>query len=196
MPFTAKGESRRQSIIEGAARHLRSEEPGGVTLDDIRAVTRTSKSQIFHYFPGGKAELFLEVARYEADRVLEDQQPHLDRLDSWEAWDRWRDAVIARYRAQGTTCPLAVLMGHVGDTPGAPEVTSVLLLRWQSRLERGIRAMQDAGQVRESLDARQAAGAMVAAIQGGVAALRVTGSTDLLVAALDTQLDHLRGTDG
>ncbi|GGM06382.1 hypothetical protein GCM10010129_57710 [Streptomyces fumigatiscleroticus] len=49
----------------------------GTTLDDIRARTATSKSQIFHYFPGGKEELLLAVAAREAERVLEDQEPHL-----------------------------------------------------------------------------------------------------------------------
>ncbi|MFC7624159.1 hypothetical protein [Microlunatus sp. GCM10028923] len=46
-------------------------------------MTRTSKGQLFHYFPGGKEELLLAVARHEADRVLDDQQPHLGDLTSW-----------------------------------------------------------------------------------------------------------------
>ena len=61
--LTAKGQATRERIIEGAAAYLASDEPGEVTLDDIRAITGTSKSQIFHYFPGGKEELLLEVAR-------------------------------------------------------------------------------------------------------------------------------------
>ncbi|HEY9393189.1 MAG TPA: TetR/AcrR family transcriptional regulator, partial [Nocardioides sp.] len=86
---------RRAQIIEGTAAHLRTQDPGGITLEDIRAVTRTSNSQIFHYFPGGKEELFLEVARYEADQVIEDQQPYLSALDTWADWERWRETVLA-----------------------------------------------------------------------------------------------------
>ncbi|GGJ62943.1 hypothetical protein [Streptomyces brasiliensis] len=85
-------------------------------------MTRTSKSQLFHHFPGGKEELFLEVARFEADLVLEDPQPYLGALDSWAAWGRWRKAVIARYKAQGPHCPLASLMTQVSSIPGAAEV--------------------------------------------------------------------------
>ena len=92
MALTAKGRATRQRIIEGAAQYLLSDDPGEVTLDDIRAITGTSKSQIFHYFPAGKEELLLEVARYESRRVLDDQQPHLGSLTSWAAWSRWRDA--------------------------------------------------------------------------------------------------------
>ncbi|MCR3753927.1 TetR/AcrR family transcriptional regulator [Lentzea californiensis] len=193
MALTTKGRATRQRIIEGAAAYLRSDEPAGVTLDDIRAITGTSKSQIFHYFPDGKEQLFLAVARHEADRVLDDQQPHLGALTSWAAWERWRDSVIARYRAQGRHCPLGTLMGQVGSTPGAHEVVSTLLSQWQAHVCKGIGAMQAAGLVREALDADRVAAAFIAGIQGGVQVLMSTGHVGHLEAVLDTLLDHLRG---
>lgn len=194
MAITAKGRATRQRIIEGAAAHLHSAEPGGVTLDDVRALTGTSKGQLFHYFPGGKEELLLAVARYEADRVLDDQQPHLGALTSWAAWDRWRDAVIARYRAQGTNCPLGALMGQVGSTPGAAEVVHTLLTQWQRYVRDGIVAMQGSGRIRPGLDPDRTAAAFIAGIQGGVQVLRSTGCTDHLEAVLAVLLDHLRTT--
>ncbi|MEV0406132.1 TetR/AcrR family transcriptional regulator [Actinoallomurus sp. NPDC050550] len=193
MALTARGRATRQRIIEGAAAYLRSDDPAGVTLDDIRAITGTSKSQIFHYFPNGKEELLLSVARYEADRVLDDQQPHLGALSSWSAWKRWRDSVVARYRAQGRNCPLGALMGQVGSTPGAAEVVTTLLAQWHTHVERGITDMQAAGLVRGGLDAERVAAAFIAGIQGGVQVLRSTGSTEHLEATLDTLIDHLRG---
>ena len=192
MGLTAKGLATRQRIIEGAAAYLRGSDPGVATLDDIRDVTRTSKSQLFHYFPGGKEELFLAVARFEADRVLADQQPHLGALDSWAAWDRWRTAVVARYRAQGQHCPLAALMSQVGSVPGAGEVASVLLESWTAEVERGVRTMQATGQVGAHLDPRRTAGAFIAGIQGGVTVLRTTGRTDHLEAILTILIDYLR----
>ncbi|MFD0547667.1 TetR/AcrR family transcriptional regulator [Streptomyces mexicanus] len=163
-----------------------------MTLDDIREVTRTSKSQLFHYFPGGKDELFLEVARLEADRVLDDQQPYLGALDSWAAWERWRKAVIARYRAQGAHCPLASLMSQVGNVPGAAEVSTALLRRWQDYVERGIVTMQDRGDVSAQIDARRAAGAFIAGIQGGVVILRTTGRTEHLEHVFTVLVSYLR----
>jgi AcrR family transcriptional regulator len=94
--LTPKGQATRARIVEGAAEVVRELGVGMATLDDIRARTGTSKSQLFHYFPGGKDALLLAVARYEAGRVLDDQQPHLGRLDSWDAWHAWRDAVVDR----------------------------------------------------------------------------------------------------
>ena len=193
MALTSKGRATRQRIIEGAAVYLRSDEPGEVTLDDIRALTGTSKGQIFHYFPGGKEELLLEVARHESERVLADQQPHLGALTSWAAWDRWRDSVVARYRAQGRNCPLGSLIAQVGGTPGAADVVASLLERWREHIRQGIAGMQRAGLVRAGLDADQVSAAFVAGIAGGVSVLRSTGSTAHLEAAMDTLIDYLRG---
>ena len=103
------------------------------------ARTGTSKSQLFHYFPGGKDQLLLAVAEQEAARVLSDQQPHLSQLTSWAAWQRWRDVVVERYRRQGQQCPLSTVMSEIGRTPGAQAVTSTLIDRWRAR-DRGRRA--------------------------------------------------------
>src|SRR3981189_1081797 len=104
--LTRKGQATRARIVEGAAEVLREKGVAFATLDDIRARTATSKSQLFHYFPEGKDQLLLAVAQYEADRGVDDQQPYLGCLDSWDAWYGWRDAVVARYEAQGDQCPL------------------------------------------------------------------------------------------
>src|ERR1700730_5309504 len=152
MALTAKGRATRERIVEGAAEYLRGVDPGEVTLDDIRAITGTSKSQIFHYFPAGKEELLLAVARHESQRVLDDQQPHLGSLTSWAAWQRWRDGVVAPYPAQGRNCPLGALMAQVGSTPGAAEVVTTLLAQWQAHVGEGIAVMQAAGLGRPERD--------------------------------------------
>lgn len=192
MKLTPKGLATRQRIMEGAAEYLRGADPGAVTLDDVRAVTRTSKGQLFHYFPDGKEQLLLAVAQHEADRVLSDQEPHLSSLDTWESWSAWRDAVLARYRAQGPLCPLGALMDQVSSTPGAAEVVTELLGQWQERVRRGVVVMQDKGEVSTDLDPDRVAAAFVAGIQGGVQVLRTTGSTVPLEAVLDLLIDHLR----
>ncbi|HEY9290909.1 MAG TPA: TetR/AcrR family transcriptional regulator [Microlunatus sp.] len=190
--LTPKGEATRQRIIVGASEHLRDFGVAATTLDDVLARTRTSKSQLFHYFPGGREDLLLAVARYEADRVLTDQDPYLSHLTSWAAWERWKDAVVTRYRVQGTNCPLAALMTQVRQTPGAEQVTMTLLAQWEDKLADGVVTMQRAGKIRDGLDPRQTAQAIIAAIQGGVAVLMSTGRSDHLEAALDLTLSHLR----
>ncbi|WP_344671511.1 TetR/AcrR family transcriptional regulator [Catenulispora yoronensis] len=152
------------------------------------------KGQLFHYFPGGKEELLLAVARHEAERVITDQQPHLGALTSWAAWLRWRNALIARYRAQGPSCPLGTLMDQVGTTPGAAEVATALLDRWQGMIRAGIGAIQADGLVDPRLDADRAAAAFLAGTQGGVLILRSTGESTHLEAAVDLLIDHLKAS--
>ncbi|NUT48498.1 MAG: helix-turn-helix transcriptional regulator [Saccharothrix sp.] len=175
------------------AAEIRERGIGSVTLDDVGRRSGTGKSQLFHYFPEGKEQLLLAVARWEADRVIEDQQPHLGRLTSWEAWDRWRDVVVERYRAQGVHCPLGVLLTEVGaHTPAAREVTRELLRQWQHHVQVGVERMRDEGRIAAGVDPERAAGALIAAIQGGVTILMATGSPAHLEAALNLCLDYLR----
>lgn len=191
--LTAKGRATRQRIVEGAAAEIRARGATVTTLDDVRARTRTSKSQLFHYFPGGKEQLLLAVAEHEARLVLSDQQPHLSALTSWAAWQRWRDVVVDRYRRQGQHCPLAVLMSEIGrTTPGAQAVTAALLRRWHDDIAVGVRQMQREEKIAAAIDPDRAAAALLAGIQGGVAILLATGDLAYLEAALDTGIQSLR----
>jgi AcrR family transcriptional regulator len=191
--LTAKGRATRQRIIEGAAAEIRERGVTVATLDDIRERTRTSKSQLFHYFPDGKEQLLLAVAEYEAQMVLDDQQPYLGELTSWAAWQRWRDAVVDRYRGQGQHCPLAVLMSEIGrTTPGAQAVTAALMRKWVDDITAGVRDMQRQGKIAAGTDAKRVAAALLAGIQGGVGVMLATGDLSYLEAALDVGIEALR----
>ncbi|MEU1470047.1 TetR family transcriptional regulator [Streptomyces sp. NPDC005761] len=193
MPLTPKGAATKQRIVEGAATAIRRQGVFALTLDDVLAATATSKSQLFHYFPGGKDELMLAVARHEADRVIGDQQPELGALTSWAAWQSWRDKVVARYREQGRECPLDIAVSQIGSaTAGAQSVAVGLLDHWQAELAAGIRHMQSIGEVDADRDADRAAAALLAGIQGGVVILLSTGRLGHLEAALDQGIADLR----
>ncbi|GGP36682.1 MULTISPECIES: TetR/AcrR family transcriptional regulator [Streptomyces] len=193
MSLTRKGAATRQRIIEGAAEEIRDQGVFSLRLEDVMGRTATSKSQLFHYFPGGKDELLLAVARYEAARVIDDQQPELGALTGWDAWWQWRDKVVARYRAQGENCPLHAAMSQLGTaTDAARAVARELLGHWQEQLAAGIRHMQDAGEIAAALDADREAAALLAGVQGGVMILLTTGGIEHLEAALDRGIAHLR----
>ncbi|MGK3208849.1 TetR/AcrR family transcriptional regulator [Amycolatopsis sp. MEPSY49] len=195
--LTKKGAATRLRIVDAAAAEIRERGVNATTLDDVCRRSGTGKSQLFHYFPEGREQLLLAVARREADRVLEDQQPHLDGLTTWPAWRSWRDAVVERYRRQGVHCPLGVLITELGrHTPAAQEVTRELLAQWEARVRAGIEAMRDRGDVRPEVDPEATAMAIIAAIQGGVTILMSTGSARHLESALDLCLTHLRSPGG
>ncbi|MFI5694435.1 TetR/AcrR family transcriptional regulator [Kribbella sp. NPDC051586] len=195
--LTAKGAATRDRIVMAAAAEIRERGITAVKLDDIGRRSRTGKSQLFHYFPEGKEQLLLAVAEREAERVLEDQEPHLGRLTSWDAWAEWRDVVVEKYRRQGVHCPLGVLITEIGrHTPAAQAVTGKLLAQWQHRLEGGIEEMRAAGEIRADVDPARAAAALIAAIQGGVVILMSSGSSTHLEYALDLCLDYLQLSTG
>jgi AcrR family transcriptional regulator len=190
--LTAKGAATRDRIVTAAAAEIRERGVSAVRLDDIGRRSRTGKSQLFHYFPDGKEQLLLAVAEREAERVLEDQEPQLGQLTSWNAWHEWRDVVVEKYRRQGVNCPLGVLITEIGrHTPAAQAVTGRLLEQWQQRIVAGITDMKAAGEIRAEVDPARASAAVIAAIQGGVTILLASGSSTHLEYALDLCLDYL-----
>jgi AcrR family transcriptional regulator len=193
--LTEKGLATRRRIIEGAVSQVRTRGVAATTLDDIRNATSTSKSQLFHYFPNGKSQLLLSVARWEADLVLSDQQPYLDELTSWRAWRSWRDAVVQRYTEQGQSCPLSTLISQIGSSePETRDIVVGLLSSWQGKLADGIRHMRAQGEVGADVDADRSAAALLAGLQGGVVVMLATGSASTLEIALDNAIEQLRAS--
>ena len=190
MVLTPRGTATLNRIIEGAVLEIRERGLRDLTLDDIRRRSSTSKSQLFHYFPGGREELLLAVASHESARVLLDQQPFLDHLTTPSSWRAWRDAVVDRYRLQGVHCPLGMLITEIGRTsPAARAITADLLEVWEARLREGIAATQNASGGPGAVDPSRGAATLVSAIQGGVVILMSTGSSIHLETSLTTLLD-------
>ena len=140
--LTARGAATRGRIVEGAAELIRERGIAAVAMDDIRAATSTSKSQLFHYFPGGRTDLLAAVAQHEADRVIDDQRPEIEDLGSGESWRAWQAVVVERYTRQGEHCPLAALTSELGkSSPEARAIVRDLMDRWQALLAAGVRVL-------------------------------------------------------
>jgi AcrR family transcriptional regulator len=188
-PLTAKGTATRGRIVVAAAELIRANGVESTGLDAVLAATATSKGQLFHYFPAGRADLLFAVAEHEAAQVIADQQPQLDQLGSPGSWKAWRDVVVARYRAQGARCPISALTSQLrlSDERIGPLV-SALLEDWHARITAGLRR---AGlPTRGHSSARRLAGVILAAIQGGVSLLIATGDIRYLESSLDAALQH------
>ncbi|GAA4225948.1 TetR/AcrR family transcriptional regulator [Streptosporangium album] len=191
--LTRKGAATRARIVGAAAELIAANGAAQTCLDGIRAATSTSKSQLFHYFPEGKAQLLLAVAHMQADQVLQDQRPLLEKLDSWEAWEEWRRLILDIYTAKIEYCPLTALTSHFPkNDPAIRALISDFFERWQAYLAQGIGLMQARGDLDATADSRRLAMAILAAVQGGVAMGQATGSLQALEVALDVALEHLR----
>ncbi|MFF4836427.1 TetR/AcrR family transcriptional regulator [Streptomyces sp. NPDC001315] len=186
--MTAKGLATRQRIVASTALLIREKGAADTTLDDVRAVTSTSKSQLFHYFPNGRTDLLVAVAQHEADQVLEAQRPFLDDLTTWDAWQKWSRAVLDHYTELGQRCPLGSLTSELGKSSSeARAVVSALFETWEAALVRGAAALGHEGD--SAVDRGRS---ILAAVQGGVVLLQTTGDTDYLRAAVATAIEPLR----
>jgi AcrR family transcriptional regulator len=195
-PLTPKGAATRERIVRAAADLVLERGAQGTSLDDIRAATATSKSQVFHYFPGGKGDLVSAIGALQAERVLDAQRPHLDELDTWASWARWRDAVLAHYGSQTHWgCPIGALTAEVvrSEPARAPEVVAHME-RWRSYLEAGVTRMIQSRRLRADADPRALSLAVFAALQGGLTLSAMTESIEPLQAALDGAIATLRAS--
>jgi AcrR family transcriptional regulator len=192
--LTERGRQTRQRIIEETGHQILAGGIGGTTLDGVRAATLTSKSQLFHYFPGGKNELVREVAAWEGGQLLAAQLPWLDDLSTWESWHAWRDALVEYYLGLGRwACPIGSLAWEAAATD--PELAAFVaqsMTLWRGKLADGIHRMQDGGHVSTAVDPDRLAAAILAAVQGGLMLSQPERSSWPLEAALDSLLDVLR----
>jgi AcrR family transcriptional regulator len=192
--LTKRGQETRQRIIEATGQQILAAGIGGTTLDGVRAATLTSKSQLFHYFPRGKAELVREVAAWEGEQLLAAQLPWLDDLSTWESWHAWRDALVAYYLGLGRwACPIGSLAWEAAATD--PELATYVaraMVLWRGKLADGIRRLEAAGHLQGDVDADRMAAAILAAVQGGLMLSQPERSSWPLEAALDSLLDVLR----
>lgn len=193
MKLTPKGAATRARIVAAATDLVLERGVGGTSLDDIRAGTATSKSQLFHYFPGGKSELVGAIAAFQMERVLDAQRPWLDELDSWPAWQSWRDAVVDYYGSQThLCCSISAMVNELtfADPARAAEVAQHAE-RWCEYLAAGLRRMHAQGLLRPESDPERLAMSAFASLQGGLSMMQAKDSIDPLAAALDGALAAL-----
>jgi AcrR family transcriptional regulator len=196
--ITARGRATRQRIIEATGEHILASGIGGTTLDTVRAATLTSKSQLFHYFPGGKDELVREVAAWEGRQLLEAQEPEIHDLGSWASWERWRTRLVDYYIGRGRwACPIGSLATQAAMTDSELESAIAESMRaWRAALAAGVRKMQRTGNVDGAAEPDTIATVILAAIQGGLILSQPERSAWPLEAALDNALAplHLAST--
>ncbi len=168
--LTARGRATRDRIVAAAASLIYERGVAGTSLDDVRAVTATSKSQLYHYF-ADKSALVRAVIELQVEQVLKAQQPELDSADSVAGLRRWGDRVISLNGQDARGCPLGRLASELADSdPAARAALTAGFARWQGRLAAGLEAMREHGALDPDADPQALALGLLAAVQGGAAA--------------------------
>lgn len=193
-PSTRRGAATRERILDAAANLMFTHGVSGTSLDDVRVVTGTSKSQLYHYFRD-KEDLVRAVIERQTEQVLDAQRPELDCLDSFAALARWRERVIGLQRANNCVggCPVGSLASELADSSeGAREELAASFARWEGYLAAAFSVMRDRGKLRSSVSPQDLATAVISALEGGVLLTQTSRSTRPLEIALDMALAHVR----
>lgn len=192
--LTARGAATKRRLVEGAALLMREQGAAETNLDQVLHATSTSKSQLFHYFPDGRAGLLVAVTGYESEQVMEAQRPYIDDLSSLDSWRAWRDAVVEHYVALGERCPMGALTATLGNSSAeSRRIVSDLYDQWEGALMAGIQRLIVGGAISGDVPVRDTARSILTAIQGGVVMLRATGRVSYLGTGLDAALAPILG---
>jgi AcrR family transcriptional regulator len=192
--LTARGAATRARILRAATELMHFKGVGSVTLDEVRAASGTSKSQLYHHF-SDKDALVHEVVAMQARQVLERQGELLRRVNSFRGLQRWRDAVLQRNRLRSGAygCELGSLANELSDQDEDARVALEGYFRtWEGLLVDGLERMRRNGTLRPDADPVKLATGLMAALQGGYLLAQTARDTAPMAIALDMALAHVR----
>ena len=192
--LTPKGRATRERILTLTAGLMFTNGVAGTTTEHVQRAGGISPSQIYHYF-GDKKSLIRAVIAFQTEAVLDTQRPLLSRLDSFEALEAWRDAIIDLQRSRRCAggCPIGSLASELADhDPEARADLAAGFSRWHAAIRDGLAAMRDRGELRAGADPESLALATLTALQGGLLMTQVRHDTVALRTVLDAMIDRIR----
>ena len=155
--------------------------------------SRTSRSQIYHYFED-KDALIAAVVQSQSQAVLDFQSASLSKVDSLQGLRQWRDRLVEHNRRNRSIggCPMGSLAGELAERS---EPTRTLLDRsfreWESHIATALETMQERRILSRRAAPRDLAVALVSALQGGLLLAQTSRSSRPLELALDMAIDHI-----
>jgi TetR/AcrR family transcriptional regulator, transcriptional repressor for nem operon len=192
--LTARGAATRDRILQAAADLMYVKGVNATTLDDIRAATGTSKSQLYRYFPD-KDALVHAVIALRGEEVIGRETQRLGRLSSFSGLTRWRNALIQVNSLQNGAygCALGSMASELADQDEqARSALAALFTTWENLIADGLRRMQAKGTLRPDADPGRLAVGMMAALQGGYLLACTAHDVQPMEIALDLALEHVK----
>lgn len=192
--LTERGRATRGRILRAAADMMYVKGVSSTTLDEIRAASGTSKSQLYRHYPD-KDALVRDVVALQAAELLERQHQQLQRLNSLRGLERWRDALIERnaLRNGAYGCPLGSLASELADQDEeARKAIARHFDTWEGLLKAGLERMKDSGVLRADADAAELATSLMAALQGGYLLAQTAQDVKPMRIALDMAIGHVK----
>ena len=192
--ITDQGRATRGRIVAAAAALIGERGVSGTSLDDVRAATDSSKSQLYHYF-GDKHGLVQAVIDHQSAVVLGAQAQALDGVQGWrdlERWAGWMVAMVERQDGRGG-CPIGTLAAALADTDEQFRAAlSDVFESWREAIGGALARLRDNGLLAADADLKQLTTTMLAAIQGGLLLAKTSRDSAQLRIALEGAIAQLR----
>ena len=192
--MTVQGRATRGRIVAAAAALIGERGAAGTSLDDVRAATDSSKSQLYHYF-GDKHGLVQAVIDHQTAVVLGAQAQALDSVQDWHDLERWADSMVAiveRQRGRGG-CPIGTLAAALADTDEQFRTAlNDAFDSWREAIGGALARLRESGLLAADADLEQLTTIMLAAIQGGLLLAKTSRDSTQLRIALDGAIAQLR----
>jgi AcrR family transcriptional regulator len=194
MPVTKQGRATRDRIVRAAAEVVAERGAAATSLDDVRAVTGASKSQLYHYF-GDKHGLIEAVVDFQCATVLGLQAQALASVSDWEGLGRWADvmvAIVEEHDARGG-CPIGTLAAALADIDeGLRTRLSQAFQAWSDAIRGALIRLRDNHLLSADADLEALTTITLAAIQGGLLLTKTSRDGNQLRTALNGAIAQLR----
>lgn len=194
MPATKQGRATRERIVRATAELIAERGAAGTSLDDVRAATGASKSQLYHYF-GDKRGLVQAVVDYQCAAVLGLQAHALASVSTEEDLERWADAMVAVVAEQDARggCPVGTLAASLSDTDEELRTSlSEAFRAWSDAIRGALLRLRENGLIAADADLDALTTVVLAAIQGGLLLAKTSRDAGQLRIALDGAITQLR----
>lgn len=193
-PPTEHGRATRERIVATAAQLIGERGPAATSLDDVMAATRTSKSQLYHYFVD-KHGLVEAAVEHQSATVLAFQVRALASVHNWTDLENWADAMVTMTERQGSRggCPIGTLAAAVADTDETlRELLNDAFNAWRDAITGALKRLRDNHLLARGADLDKLAVMTLSAIEGGLLLTKTTRDSTQLRIALDGAITHLR----
>src|SRR5262249_41662669 len=147
IPLTARGAATRDRIVHAAADLMYIKGVHATTLDDVRAATGTSKSQLYRHFPD-KDTLVHAVIAQRGHQIMTREPQRLGRFNPFSGLVRCRNALIQDNALHNGAygCALGSMTSELSDQDEqARTLLADLFTTWEKLIAAGLERMQAKG---------------------------------------------------
>lgn len=190
---TRHGRATRERIVRAAAGLIAEHGAAGTSLDDVRAATGASKSQLYHYF-GDKHGLVTAVVDHQCATVLGVQAQALASVDDWDSLQRWAEAMVGVVDDQGARggCPIGTLAAALSDVDERFRTSlSEAFRAWSDAIRGALSRLRANGLLSAEADLDALTMSMLASFQGGLLLAKTARDVEPLRLALGGAIAQL-----